>query len=219
MLNPPGPGPHSHRPHAYLPSSLRSTRKPTLNPMCLPQASLIPTASLPSALRPTSHLSCDPLCASSLQGKSGKPLHFKDSVFHRVIPQFMLQVSTFLPTPPFTTNTSPHPPLPTSTPLLPTPPPSRPAPPHPDTSNPIPLHCSPPHPTCLLALCALPRFSTAPAVARRVSLFFSFHCSSRPCPFRHRGVTSPGAMALAASRSTAKRYCRLPLAEVVRRGK
>jgi len=25
-------------------------------------------------------------------GKSGKPLHYKDSVFHRVIPQFMLQV-------------------------------------------------------------------------------------------------------------------------------
>lgn len=28
----------------------------------------------------------------ALQGKSGKPLHFKNSIFHRVIPQFMLQV-------------------------------------------------------------------------------------------------------------------------------
>ena len=28
------------------------------------------------------------------EGKSGKPLHFKGSVFHRIIPQFMLQVSS-----------------------------------------------------------------------------------------------------------------------------
>jgi peptidyl-prolyl isomerase D len=27
-------------------------------------------------------------------GKSGKPLHFKGSIFHRVIQQFMLQVRT-----------------------------------------------------------------------------------------------------------------------------
>jgi peptidylprolyl isomerase len=26
------------------------------------------------------------------KGTSGKPLHYKDSFFHRVIPQFMLQV-------------------------------------------------------------------------------------------------------------------------------
>ena len=25
-------------------------------------------------------------------GKAGKPLHFKDSIFHRIIPQFMIQV-------------------------------------------------------------------------------------------------------------------------------
>ena len=35
------------------------------------------------------------LCAGEKgMGKKGKPLHFKGSIFHRIIPQFMLQVWT-----------------------------------------------------------------------------------------------------------------------------